>query len=144
MFSRRANVKLRFPKDDPKSISRTKASFAKDADINNIMSRYQKTGVLVDPLRINPNRRPNFGDFSDICDLASMISRIRDVETSFRVLPASVREKFDNEPAKLLDFIADPANLKEAIELQLLPASMMPEPKEAAPEGTPTPPLAVS
>ena len=39
----------------------------------------------------------------------------------FDNLPSDVRNRFNNNPAQLLDFVADPENKEEAIELGLLP-----------------------
>lgn len=116
-----------FPVDSKGNrISRTKQNFAKDADINNIMSRYRRTGLLVDPVSCS-YRRPNFGDFSDMVELPFLIDRIRSAQSSFMVLPAALRERFHNEVAELIDFVSDPKNVKEAVDLHLLPASVLPQ-----------------
>ena len=36
--------------------SRTKQSFAQEADVNNIMRRYIQTGVLIDPSTVSARR----------------------------------------------------------------------------------------
>ena len=115
---------LMFNPDDPSSRSRTKQGFAKEADINNIMMRASKTGVLVDPSIVS-NRRPYFSDFSDVGDFQSIVNRIRSVEGAFMMLSAKIRSKFDNDAGKLLDFVADPVNAKEAQELGLLPVPVV-------------------
>lgn len=132
MFERGEKVKLVFDPKDVRSKSKTHQSFAKDADINVIMGRYRKTGILVDPLAVNPYKRPNFGDFSDVQDLPVMLERIRQADMAFMCLPAAVRERFGNDVSKLLDFVNDPKNLVEAVNLKLLPDSMLPKV-----EGTP-------
>lgn len=118
---------IMFNVNDDNSRSRTKQSFAREADINNIMMRASKTGLLVDPSVVS-NRRPNFGDFSDVVDFQSIVNRIRSVEGAFMMLSAKIRSKFDNDAGKLLDFVADPVNAKEAVDLGLLPASVLPVP----------------
>lgn len=132
MFSR--GVRVRLDCGDQSVLcnkSRTHQSFAKDADINNIMSRFKKTGFLIDPLKVNPYRRPNFGDFSDIGDLASQITRIREAEAAFMVLPASIRERFHNDVGELLEFVQNDANRAEAVEIGLLPKDVLnPVPKD--------------
>jgi len=153
MFLRGSNdAKLKFSDSSPDSRSRTHQSFAKDADINNIMSRYKKTGVLVDPRLISSSRVPRFGDFSDIPDYATVVSRVQQAEKDFMTLPASVRAKFDNDVANALNFISDRANVKESVALGLLPKdnpdylAVLKEEEEAArkasegarPEGEPT------
>lgn len=114
-------VKIVFNKDNVKSRSKTHQSFAKEADINNIMSKYKKTGVLVDPLLINSTRMPRFGDFSDLKDYSVVFNRIQEAQSDFMTLPASTRAKFNNNVEECLAFIADPNNKKDCIKLQLIP-----------------------
>lgn len=112
-------------KANPVCRSRTHQSFAKDADINVLMSRYKKTGFFHDPTAVNVNRVPRFGDFSDIPDFSVICDRIRQAEADFLRLPADIRAKFNNNVSECLDFIADPGNHDVAVELGLLtkPAS---------------------
>lgn len=138
-------VKLEFDSKDVNSRSMTHQSFAKDADINTIMSRYAVSGVLVDPMNVDSGRVPRFGDFSDIGDYAVVMERINQAQADFMTLPSGVRSKFDNDVEKCLEFVSNPANVKEAVELGLLPKTMLPAteavlgPLGAVPEGTPTP-----
>ena len=138
---------LSWPKNkDGKVITLTHQSFAKDADINNIMAKYLVTGVLVDPLNVDSGRRPRFGDFSDLVDYPTMVSRINQAQADFMTLPSDVRAKFSNSVEECLNFIADPANVREAVKLGLLPESMIPitdvvmNPEPKAPDAVVTPP----
>lgn len=106
-------------------ITMTHQSFAKDADINNIMAKYAVSGVLVDPLNVDSGRRPRFGDFSDLVDYPTLVSRINQAQADFMTLPSAVRAKFSNSVQECLDFIAEPANVCEAVKLGLLPESMI-------------------
>lgn len=114
---------------------RTHQSFAKDADINNIMAKYSRTGVLGDPSR--PVRQAVFGDFSGL-DFQSDMNRLMDARERFMQLPSDIRNRFNNDPGELIDFVSDPANVEEAVSLGLLssPAS---EGEETAPEPAPAP-----
>ena len=116
---------LKFFKDDPASRSLTRQSFAKDADINNIMAKYAVTGVLVDPSNVDSERVARFGDFSDLPDYANLVSRVNQAQEDFMTLPAPVRARFDNDVSNLLDFIAQPENVVEAVGLKVLPESMI-------------------
>jgi len=139
MFDRGKVVKLDFnDKTNPKARSRTHSSFGKDADINTIMTRYQKTGFFVDPNSVNPHRVPNFGDFSDLEDFTQLCSRITQAKADFMRLPASTRARFDNDVSKCLEFVSLASNIPAAVELGLLPASLLQ--KGALPEATPTTP----
>jgi len=124
-FRPRSTSGLVFSPDDPNARSRTHQSFAKDADINNIMNRYKKTGVLGDP-SISSQRVSRFGDFSDIADYPTIVARIQQAQDDFMTLPSEVRAKFGNLVENALDFIADPANADEAVALGLLPKEVLP------------------
>lgn len=107
--------------DSEESRSMCHQSFAKDADINNIMKKYEVTGVLVDPRFVNENRAPRFGDYSDIPDFAVIQQRVIDARADFMTLPADVRARFQNDVGEALEFVADPANLEEAVKLHMIP-----------------------
>lgn len=133
MFERGVSKPIIFDPNNPLYASKTHQSFAKDADINNIMSRYAKTGVLVDPLKVDLGRQPHFGDFSDIADFNTLVNRVQQAQDDFMTLPALVRRRFNNNVQECIEFIADPANLKEAVAMKLLPDSMLPKEPEVVP-----------
>lgn len=113
--------------------SKVKAAFAGECDINTIMRRALKTGVLpVDGL----DRKPMFGDFSDIGDFHSVQNRLIACQESFLTLGADIRERFNNDPAQLLAFLSDVKNKDEAIKLGLIEAPVPPKEAQGA-EGTP-------
>lgn len=115
----RKRVALEFPKDREQSRSRCLKQFAKEADVNNVMKRFEQTGFLTDPLAVS-ERKPLFGDFSNI-DFMSIRSTVADANLRFSYLKADVRAKFHNDVAELVKFISDPANADEARTLGLLP-----------------------
>ena len=116
---------LDFPKDDPQSRSMTRQSFAKDADINNIMARYAVSGVLVDPLNVDSGRQPRFGDFSDLVDYPTLVGRIKQAQDDFMTLPSDVRARFNNSVEELLHWMSQPENVVEAVKIKVLPESMI-------------------
>lgn len=105
--------KLKMIKDY--GVSLTKQSDAKDADINNIMKKYVKTGIL--PQMISAD--PKYGDFSEAGDYLESIQLVMHAEEQFLALPAHVRKKFDNNPASFLEFVHNPENEAEMIDLGL-------------------------
>ena len=117
---------------------RTKQSFKKESDINNILKKFLKTGVISQSA-IN-KRQATFADVSQIGDFADCHNRIVAAGAAFGTLPAAVRARFANTPAELLDFLSNPANRQEAIDLGIIPK---PEELEQPPPETPeTPPEA--
>lgn len=108
-----------FDTANPLSVSKAKQSFRKEADINFLMSRYQKTGVLVDPVMMPNGRRPFYGDFTQVGDFHALQNTLILARNEFARLPAEVRDRFGNDPKVLLDFLLDPANDVEAVKLGL-------------------------
>lgn len=94
-----------------------------ECDINTIVSRFGVTGQLPDA----PVRAPTYGDFTGIVDYRTALDAIIAADVSFMALPAAIRERFDNDPALLVDFCSDPANRSEAIDLGLVPPPSKPD-----------------
>lgn len=117
--------------------SRTKQSFAKEANINNIMKRYNKTGFYTDPA-IAPTRKPMFGDFSGQVDFQSVQQRISTAYQEFEKLPSDIRAQFDNDPGLFLDTFNDPQHLELMRELGLKEKAELHQPPKG--ENTPNPP----
>lgn len=102
---------------------KTQQQFAKDADIHNIIAKYQRTGVLGDGVG---TRQAMFGDFSNGNDLMTVQNKILAINNSFNKLPADLRSKFQNNPSIMLDWLVDPANKAEAIKIGLLKDDYVP------------------
>jgi len=96
--------------------TRTQQGLANETDINFLVARYLRTGV-VDPRLAN--RRPIFGDFSSV-DFQAMMNKVTSVQGEFRSLPSRLRSRFGNDPFQLVRFVEDPKNRAEAIKLGLL------------------------
>jgi|SRR5579859_2431667 len=112
-------------------VSLTKQSEAGDADINVILSRYEKTGIVpVD------TREKLFIDVSQMENYQAVLEHVRTTEEFFMQLPAGVRSRFENSPSVFLDRVVDPAYRKELQEIGLLEADP-PAEAPAAPAGEP-------
>lgn len=109
--------KTYFTKSDPKSKSLTRQSCADSSDINIIMDRVNKRLKVPVPTQ----NQPMYGDFSEIPNYTEMLNRTIEVKNYFMSLPAKTRSMFENNPQQLIDFVNNPNNLSEAIELGLLP-----------------------
>lgn len=137
---------MSYPKNDDHPIkewgkSMARQSEAKMADINQIMAKYEKTGVL--PLN---TKEGFFADVSTVGDYREAIERVEKADTYFMQVPAKIRKQFDNDPAKFLDFVSDPSNMEEIESMGLIgdsigvvePAPVLEEPV-AAPEAPQAP-----
>lgn len=132
-----------FPDDDADyhpSRSLTSQSDAADCDMNVIMSRYLKTGLL-------PQSRASafYGDASALPDYQQAQQILIDAQLAFESLPSKLRDRFNNSPEKFLEFMSDTDNRDEMERLGLLKPTEEAVPAAEAPprgnvaKGTPAP-----
>lgn len=111
---------------------RTKQSMRDECDINKLMEKFRKTGT-----QPPQNHFPaQYGDFSNVDDYQTAVNQVHDALDAFSELPSNIRNRFQNDPKLLIEFMSEPGNLEEAIELGLAPK---PEPKPKPP--APAPPV---
>lgn len=95
--------------------SRTKQEFLRDADISVMYERFFSGGSL----EVN-KLEPKFLDLSELPSFDESQRLLADVGSQFRVQPAAFRAEFDNDESIFVDWILDPENRDEAIELGVL------------------------
>lgn len=103
----------------------TEQSHKKECDINQIMSKFQKTGILTH----SKQYEPQYGYASDI-DFLEAMTIVTKGQEMFADLPSSLRTRFANDPANFLNFINDPENEEEARKIGLLPKKVPEEKAE--------------
>lgn len=96
---------------------RTKQEFKKECDINNIMTKFRKTGKLPDYIKQNPI----YGDFTDAENYIESLNTVVKAQQQFELQSSEVRNKFKNDVALFLDYINDVNNKAEAEDLQIIP-----------------------
>lgn len=111
--------------------SLTQQQFAEEADINTIVDRFMKSGVLPDPVNM-----PQYMDYEGVFDFQSAMNVVREADLNFSRLDPKVRARFNNSPQTFLEFFADPANKDEGLRLGLI----VPQAAPAASADTPPPP----
>lgn len=84
-------------------------------DVYNILSRYDKTGIIT---HVN-NAKAMYGDFTEINEYREALNLVQNAQSSFDEMPSNIRERFRNNPGLFMEFITNPANLEEAVELGL-------------------------
>lgn len=99
-----------FCRDDSRAVQSQKD----EADINTIVRNFGLTGQL--PQNI---RTPSYGDFEGIDDYQTALEAIRAADASFSAMPAEVRSRFENDPAKFVEFCSSSENLEEMRKLGL-------------------------
>lgn len=98
----------------------TQQNFKEEADINTIARRWSLTGVP--PVDVY---RPTYEDFLGVSDYRSAMDAIMEADNAFASMPADIRARFANDPAKFVDFTSNAANLEEMRKMGLL----VPEPE---------------
>lgn len=103
---------------------RTHQSFKDESNINLIMAKYAKTGLL-DHLNTHQG---DYGNFIGYADYHTSMNQIKEAEAAFATIPSKIREKFANDAGQFLTFVQNPDNFDEMVEMGLAHA----EPKEPA------------
>lgn len=104
--------------------SLTRQEFAEECDVNLLMERYEKTGVIS-----HVNTMPaQYFDASAVPDYQGALQQIRDAEAAFAALPARARATFDNDAAAFVEFAQDPANIDQMRSWGLAEAERLPDP----------------
>jgi len=122
----RVRVQLHFP-----ASGRTKQSFKDECDINLIMKRFEKTGILPE----TQQRVEQYLDASEF-DFQASMEYVANAKSMFEQIPAKIRDQFDNNPAKFVEFCENPKNLPELTQMGLATK----RPAQATPVATPPPP----
>lgn len=92
----------------------TDQSQAAETDVNLIVARALRSGVLP-----GSDIQKIYADVSNSLSYHEAKNLILNAENQFNSLNASVRAKFENDPAKFLDFVDDPKNAQELINMGL-------------------------
>lgn len=137
-------VQLDFRKMDPVTkklvfvAGRTKGSFKDEVDINTIVARGIKSGLIS---HVNENAG-SYGDFSGFTDYHQAMNKVTAAQESFDRLPANIRSRFQNDAGEFIEFLSDPkGNMEEMIELGLAKrANVDPTTKVSAAKKDPVPP----
>ena len=95
---------------------KTKQNFREQVNINKMIERYKKTGMLD---HVNA-RAPFYGDVSDIISYQESLAIVARANELFMNMSSTVRERFANDPAKMIAFLQDEKNLDEAVRLGMV------------------------
>lgn len=106
--------------DEP---SKTDQSFKDEVNVNNIISKFNKTGQISHLAK----KQGIYADLSEIQDLLTSRIQVQKAQEAFDSLPAEIRRRFGNSPVELVNFLQDPANDQEAVKLGLKQYESIPQ-----------------
>lgn len=118
--------------------TKTKQDEAAACDINNIMARYQRTGVIDHLTRY----APVYGELTKVPYEAAFES-VQLIDDAFLTLPAVVREKYGNNPQAWIDAVegvTEPDALRELLTGETPDPLPTPSPEPVSPSPAPTVP----
>jgi hypothetical protein len=103
--------------------SMTQQHFKEESEINNIIKKHDKNGIIESVARGNAR----YGDFSLVQDYKSSLDTIRDANDNFMEIPSEIRKQFNNNAGEFFNFVQDPNNQSELIKMGLATAIKTPE-----------------
>lgn len=108
MTVKKVNTERRRVQFETTGESMTRQSHKKECDINVIVSRFNKDGVVTHIAK-------HGGSYGDVtgADYRTMMNQVVRAQEMFDELPSEVRKRFGNDPATFLDFVQDEKNLEE-------------------------------
>jgi phage internal scaffolding protein len=111
---------------------RTEQCHKKDCDIDVILRKYDKTGLVTHVNRATAE----YGDYTEINEYQEALNMVIRAQDAFDELPSKVRKKFNHDPGAFFEYATDPSNYDGMVELGLAnpkPVEAPLEPKMKAP-----------
>lgn len=114
MFKTAYGDKERYPYSGS-DVSLAKQSFKDICDVNRIMDKWRKTGVIDFAI----DHEAHYDDFLNVTDFHAAQNQIIEATSAFFELPAHIRKRFENDASKFVEFVQDENNLEEMYDLNL-------------------------
>lgn len=108
--------------DQGKPIYTTEQAHKNECDVNRIIQKYDRTGLITHVSRFEAE----FGDLTGL-EFKAAQDKVANALSMFEQLPANIKKRFRNSPQDLLTFMEDPNNREEAIDLGLIDSRWTPE-----------------
>lgn len=108
-----------------------------EVNINNIIKRHG-----IDLVAKTNNLRSSDYTFDDIPgnDFQEAMLKVIKAQDTFMTIPSAIRKKFNNNPAEFLDFVQNPENMDEMVNLGLATRKAPEQPIEVVVTNPETPP----
>jgi len=88
---------------------RTQQHFLHQVNVNNIVAKYRKTGIVEHVKRA----QARYGDFSELAEFATNMDKVAKAQQGFEALPAAIRNEFKNSIPGFFEYIQDPKNREQ-------------------------------
>lgn len=108
--------------EDGNLIYMTEQHFKDTCDVNKIIRKYDKTGLINHVNEVEAK----YGDMTGL-DYKAAMDLVVKIGQEFEQFPSHIRNRFRNSPEKYLEFMENPENREEAIKLGLVRADVLEE-----------------
>lgn len=115
--------------------SKTQQHPKDEVNVNRILDKYRETGLVSHVA----TRAAQYGDFSDVGTFQDVIHKVQAAQDLFDQIPSDIRKKFDNDPAKFIEFCSNPDNIDDLREMGLAVPAQVDEIQAADPPISPSP-----
>lgn len=95
---------------------RTKQSFREKVNINSIVAKHRRTGMIE---HLN-SKKPFYGDVTNISSYKESLETVIIAQDLFNKMSPDIRQRFKNDPNEMITFLNDPKNHEEALELKMI------------------------
>lgn len=95
--------------------SRTKQSHKDECDINKILKKADKTGLITHVA----SSTARYGDFTAVNEYQESLNTVIQAQDMFDALPSDIRKRFANDPGAFFEFATNPANKDDLVKLGL-------------------------
>ena len=95
--------------------SLTKQSFKDEADINKIMRKYSMNDIEAAREAVETH----LVDLSEMPDFHQAMTTVAEANELFMKIPSNIRDVFNHDPGRFMEFVTDPENREQMVELGL-------------------------
>lgn len=111
----------RSPKSFENAPSKTQQHYRDGTKVDQVLKRYASLGVNPNDVGLFRSTLAGkvYGVADTTYDYQYQLNKLNEVKAYFDSLPSGIRDRFRNDPALMLRFMADPRNLEECVKLGL-------------------------
>ncbi len=80
-----------------------------ECNINVILSRYDKTGLVTH----TNSMKGSYEDFSEVSSYQESMNMVIRAQDDFMNMPSHIRKRFGNDPGTFMEFVSNPKNKEE-------------------------------
>ncbi len=125
-YGKKRKVVRIFHDEDGNHDGLTEQHHKDSTDINTIIRNYDKTGIISHVAAA----KAQYGDFTKVNEYQEALNVVLSADQAFSEVPAKIRAKFGNDAGRFFEFVTNPDNQDELVELGLAERKEEPKPQK--------------